>query len=106
MSGFISMYIIPLISTIGILGNIFMLWILFRWIFRFHIGCNFCRRKHRNHMKYKPSNSVLNYEMCIYLAFLSMTDLGFLFTILLTSWNFSGNPIGMDIANAFKGIFC
>ena len=105
MSDFLSLYIVPLFSTIGIFGNIFMLWILFRWIFQFHIGCNLCRRKHKHHMKFKPSNSVLNYAMCIYLTFLSLADLGYLFIVLSTSWYFSGNTVWIDISNAFKGMF-
>ena len=92
----IDRYISPMFSTIGIIGNAFMLSILFRWITNYHINFNFChkisRRQNSSTSKsrqkmYLPhvmdQNSVLNYQMCIYLTFLSIADFGYLLTLLI-----------------------
>ena len=78
----------PSILSIGIIGNVFMLSILFRWMQKYHL--NFCfsmekSRAHRTNSKKSRGNShqenpmhkstSLNFAMCIYLSFLSFADL-------------------------------
>ena len=125
----------PIILSIGIIGNVFMLSILFRWMQKYHI--NFCfptekNRAHRIKSKKNRGNShqdnpihkstSLNFSMCIYLSFLSFTDLlCLLMEYSFTIWrqkclkdpeceNLDGNEIIwasinllVSLFNAFKG---
>ena len=78
----------PTVVSIGIVGNIFMLSILFRWMQNYHI--NFCfsmkqsrpQRKHRKNSgnglrsDYPlPQSAAIDLSMCLYLSFLTFTDL-------------------------------
>ena len=78
----------PTVVSIGIVGNIFMLSILFRWMQNYHI--NFCfsikqnRPQGKNRKKscsglrseYPLSQSAaIDFSMCLYLSFLTFTDL-------------------------------
>ena len=108
---------------IGILGNIFMLTILFRWIIKYHVNFNFGQGNNRirraSAFNFKSQrrqgitinrHNVLNYPTCIFLVFFSMSDIGYLTTTLVIN-QFSEaldcdivNIILMvDIVNAFKG---
>ena len=108
---------------IGILGNIFMLSILFRWIIKYHVNFNFGQGNNRirraSAFNFKSQrhqgitinrHNVLNYPTCIFLVFFSMSDIGYLTTTLIfnqlseTSDCDAINIILMvDIVNAFKG---
>ena len=108
---------------IGILGNIFMLTILFRWLIKYHVNFNFGQGNNRirraSAFNFKSQrrqgitinrHNVLNYPTCIFLVFFSMSDIGYLTTTLVIN-QFSEaldcdivNIILMvDIVNAFKG---
>ena len=108
---------------IGILGNIFMLTILFRWLIKYHVNFNFGQGNNRirraSAFNFKSQrrqgitinrHNVLNYPTCIFLVFFSMYDIGYLMTTLVIN-QFSEaldcdivNIILMvDIVNAFKG---
>ena len=78
----------PSIISIGIIGNIFMLSILLRWMQKYYI--DFCfpmgkSRAHRINSNKTKGNSnqgnpmhkstSLNFPMCIYLSFLTFSDL-------------------------------
>ena len=108
---------------IGILGNIFMLSILFRWLIKYHVNFNFgqgnnrIRRASAFHFKSQRHqgitinrHNVLNYPTCIFLVLFSMSDIGYLTTTLIinqfseASDCYAINIILMvDIVNAFKG---
>ena len=78
----------PIVVSIGIVGNIFMLSILFRWMQNYHI--NFCFPMNQNRPQRKnrknscsglrteyplPQSAAIDFSMCLYLSFLSFTDL-------------------------------
>ena len=121
----IDWYISPVFLAIGVFGNVFMLSILMRWFIKYHLHCNFWRG---NNQSRKPStirarpkvyldrdnsrSSVLNFTMCLYLAFLSVADLGFLVTWLIKKSIVAKHEgecadcvtiLEIDIINAFKG---
>ena len=107
---------------IGIFGNVFMLSILFRWLIKYHVNFNFCPLKTQLvAKKTNPSrpkintklaverSSILNLPMCIYLAFLSIADIGFLVTSTIRNGLRAADTTGkyllpLDISNAFKGM--
>ena len=86
-------YISPVFLAIGMLGNLFMLWILIRWLIKYHLHFNFWLGSNQSRKpseirirreirldKESTQSSVLNFTMCVYLAFLSVADLGFIVT--------------------------
>ena len=112
-----------LFMAMGILGNMFMLSILFRWLIKYHVNFNFGQGNNRirraSAFNFKGQrhqgitinrHNVLNYPTCIFLVFFSMSDIGYLTTTLVIN-QFSEaldcdivNIILMvDIVNAFKG---
>ena len=121
----LNVYISSICMGIGIFGNVFMLSILFRWLIKYHVNLNFGQGNNRIHrasafnFKSRPRqgitinrNNVLNYAMCIFLVFFSMSDLGFLLAALIGTFlsQFSSCASGstillMDLVNAFKGNF-
>ena len=108
---------------IGILGNIFMLSILFRWLIKYHVNFNFGQGNNRirraSAFNFKSQrhqgitinrHNVLNYPTCIFLVFFSMSDIGYLTTtLLINQYNESSDCdvvniiLMVDIVNAFKG---
>ena len=111
---------------IGILGNIFMLTILFRWLIKYHVNFNFGQGNNRirraSAFNFKSQrhqgitinrHNVLNYPTCIFLVFFSMSDIGYLTTtlmILMINQFGEASDCGViniilvvDIVNAFKG---
>ena len=121
----LNMYLSSICMGIGIFGNVFMLSILFRWLIKYHVNFNFGQGNNRIHrasafnFKSRPRqgitinrNNVLNYTMCIFLVFFSMSDLGFLATALVETFLsrflncvYGSTILLMDLVNAFKGIF-
>lgn len=108
---------------IGILGNIFMLSILFRWLIKYHVNFNFGQGNNRirraSAFNFKSQrlqgitinrHNVLNYPTCIFLVFFSMSDIGYLTTTLMFNLFGKASDCGViniilmvDIVNAFKG---
>ena len=108
---------------IGILGNIFMLTILFRWLIKYHVNFNFGQGNNRirraSAFNFKSQrrqgitinrHNVLNYPTCIFLVFFSMSDIGYLTTTLVINQFSEASDcdivniiLMVDIVNAFKG---
>ena len=108
---------------IGILGNIFMLSILFRWLIKYHVNFNFGQGNNRirraSAFNFKSQrhqgitinrHNVLNYPTCIFLVFFSMSDIGYLTTTLMINQFSEASDcdainiiIMVDFVNAFKG---
>ena len=108
---------------IGILGNIFMLSILFRWLIKYHVNFNFGQGNNRirraSAFNFKSQrrqgitinrHNVLNYPTCIFLVFFSMSDIGYLTTTLVINQFSEASDcdivniiLMVDIVNAFKG---
>ena len=108
---------------IGILGNIFMLSILFRWLIKYHVNFNFGQGNNRirraSAFNFKSQrhqgitinrHNVLNYPTCIFLVFFSMSDIGYLTTTLMINQFSEASDcdainiiLMVDIVNAFKG---
>ena len=119
---FLDSCISPLFLIFGIFGNLFMLSIVLRWIMKYHVNVNF--RLFQRQLGAKNSNplrptinakfaversSILNLPMCIYLAFLSIADIGFLVTATIRNGLRAANTsdkylLPLDISNAFKGV--
>ena len=118
---FLDSCISPLFLIFGIFGNLFMLSIVLRWILKYHVNVNFCLLQDQlEAKKTNPSrpkinaklaverSSILNLPMCIYLAFLSIADIGFLVTATIRNGLRAANTsdkylLPLDISNAFKG---
>ena len=118
---FLDSCISPLFLIFGIFGNLFMLSIVLRWIMKYHVNVNFCPlqtqlvAKKTNPSRPKINtklaverSSILNPPMCIYLAFLSIADIGFLVTATIRNGLRAANSsdkylLPLDISNAFKG---
>ena len=123
LSDVLNLYLSSICMVIGILGNIFMLSILFRWLIKFHVNFNFGQGNNRIHrasafnLKSRPRqgitinrHNVLNYAICIFLVFFSMSDIGYLVgTLIINILNKASNCIDSniilltDLVNAFKG---
>ena len=118
---FLDSCISPLFLIFGIFGNLFMLSIVLRWIMKYHVNVNFCPLQtqlgenwgHPSRPKINAKfaverSSILNLPMCIYLAFLSIADIGFLVTATIRNGLRAANSsdkylLPLDISNAFKG---
>ena len=118
---FLDSCISPLFLIFGIFGNLFMLSIVLRWITKYHMNINFCtfqcqlgaRKINSSGPKINAKfaverSSILNLPMCIYLAFLSIADIGFLVTATIRNGLRAANSsdkylLPLDISNAFKG---
>ena len=118
---FLDSCISPLFLIFGIFGNLFMLSIVLRWIMKYHVNVNFCPLQTQLVVKKtNPSrpkintklaverSSILNPPMCIYLAFLSIADIGFLITSIIRNGLRAADTtdkylLPLDISNAFKG---
>ena len=119
---FLDSCISPLFLIFGIFGNLFMLSIVLRWIMKYHVNVNFrlfqCKLGAKNTNPLRPKinakfaverSSILNLPMCIYLAFLSIADIGFLVTATIRNGLRAANTsdkylLPLDISNAFKGV--
>ena len=135
MEGYVILdeYLSPVFLALGIFGNAFMLTILLRWISKIYLHCNFCAKtlfccksqhtQWNNNTPNNPcskvlnssSNLILSRQMCIYLAFLAIADLGYLITMWLNQENISKDNVSCPKCNrkvilvkaindAFKGM--
>ena len=120
---FLDSCISPLFLIFGIFGNLFMLSIVLRWIMKYHVNVNFrlfqCKLGAKNTNPLRPKinakfaverSSILNLPMCIYLAFLSIADIGFLVTSTIRNGLRAADTtdkylLPLDISNAFKGMY-